>query len=251
MVPTNAGIKTIEELRNKVEWDFDLNIDSKESLKEDEEERYTGKMSFTVQGWIFHNHKCDVGPPIFDIGTTELVSNELENRIDGLIDEAAPLTSIYGSTYKNPRQFATSHVRILKAFNTIRFNNKEYHFRISENNYGDFKINDEERDYHITFDGYNLYNVNALLVPKNDHNISTIRYTFDDSSKLTPKIGESTIKNATIEGIPIDVVYRSNNTLKIKLPKIDYVGNFDIILYDRIDYDSFSDAEGFSFHAIN
>ena len=34
MVPTNVGIKGIEELRSKVEWDFNIDIDSKETLKE-------------------------------------------------------------------------------------------------------------------------------------------------------------------------------------------------------------------------
>lgn len=251
MVPSNIGVKNIEELRNKVEWDFGLEIDSKETLKEDDEERFSGKMNFTVQGWIFHNHRNYLGLPILDIGTTELVSNELENRIDGLIDVAAPLTSAYGSTYKNPRQFATSHVRILKAFNTVHLHNKEYHFRISKNNYGDFKINNSERDYYITFDGYNLSNAQALLVPKEEHNLKLLQYTFDNKSKITPKIDESVKKNDTIQGVPIDIISRSNNTLKIKLPKIDYKGTFDIILYDTIDYDTFSDAEGFSLHATN
>ena len=103
IVPTHERVKRIEELRNKVEWDFNLDIDSKETLKEEEEERYTGKMSFTIEGWLFHNHRDLLGNTILDIGTTELVSNELENRIDGFITDAAPLTSIYGSTYKNPR----------------------------------------------------------------------------------------------------------------------------------------------------
>lgn len=251
MVPTNNGIKTIEELRNKVEWDFNLAIDSKESLKEDEEERFSGKMTFTVQGWLFHNHRSCIGVPVLDIGTTELVSNELENRIDGLISESAPLTSLYGSTYKNPRQFATSHIRILKAFNTINFQNKEYHFRISENNYSDFKLNSPDRDYCITFDGYNLSNALALLVPKEKHNLKTISYNFDEKSKLTPKLEESVKKPDTISGIPVEVISRSNNTLKIKLPKIDYKGDFDIILYDTIDYDILSDAERFLLHATN
>jgi hypothetical protein len=92
-------------------------------------------MNFTIQGWIFHNHRECQGPAILDIGTTTLVTNELENRIDGLIDHAVPLTSKYGSVYKNPRQWATSHIRILKGFNTPSINKKEFFFRISENNY--------------------------------------------------------------------------------------------------------------------
>ena len=250
IVPTHERVKRIEELRNKVEWDFNLDIDSKETLKEEEEERYTGKMSFTIEGWLFHNHRDLLGNTILDIGTTELVSNELENRIDGFITDAAPLTSIYGSTYKNPRQYATSHIRILKAFSTANIQDKDFHFRISKNNYNQFKIN-SERDYYITFDGYNLKNANAFFVPKEKTKIKQTEYIFDDFSKVTPKIEESEPKPKKIKGIPTEIVNQTDNTLKIKLPKINYSGDFDIILYDRIDYDSFSDAEGFTLHATS
>lgn len=244
MVPTNIGIKGIEELRNKVEWDFTLDIESKESIKEDEEDRFIGKMQFDIQGWLFHNHRqCQKGT-VLDIGTTELVTNELENRLDGLINHSAPLTSKFGSTYKNPRQFATSHVRILKGFATVSHNNKDYYFRISKDNYGDFKIN-SDRDYYITFDGYNLNNVEALLVPTDKHRLKLTTFKYDSNSKITPKLDESNPKSKTIKGIPLEVIYKSDNTAKIKLPKINYYGNFDIILYDNIDYDSFYDSEGF------
>lgn len=249
VVPTNPGIKRIEELRNKVEWDFNLDIDSKETLKESDEDRFTGKMNFTIQGWLFHNHRQCQGRPILDIGTTSLVTNELENRMDGLIDEAAPLTSFYGSTYKNPREFATSHVRILKGFTTINLQNKEYFFRISNNDYNEFKLN-SDRDYNITLDGYNFDNVEAYLVPKNKHNLKLEYFEFNENSKVTPKINESVPKEQIIKGYPLEIVYKNSNTVKIKLPKIDYQGDFDIILYDIIDYDSFQDAEGFCLKAV-
>jgi hypothetical protein len=97
-------------------------------------------MNFSIQGWIFHNHRQCQGSTILDIGTTSLVTNELENRIDGLIDHAAPLISKYGSTYKNPRQWATSHIRILKGFTTIKFQNQNHYFRITNTDYNDFKL---------------------------------------------------------------------------------------------------------------
>ena len=251
VVPTNIGIQRIEELRNKVEWDFSLDIDSKETLKESDEDRFTGKMNFTIQGWIFHNHRQCQGRPILDIGTTSLVTNELENRMDGLIDEAAPLTSVYGSVYKNPRQFATSHVRILKAYTTINIGNgnKEYFFRITYNDYNEFKLN-TDRNYVITFDGYNFANVEAMLVPKNKHKLKLTKFDFNENSKVNPKIGESQARKQSIKGYPLEVVSKSQNTLKIKLPKIDYDGDFDIILYDIIDYDTFENAEGFCFKSI-
>ena len=251
VVPTNIGIQRIEELRNKVEWDFSLDIDSKETLKESDEDRFTGKMNFTIQGWIFHNHRQCQGRPILDIGTTSLVTNELEKRMDGLINEAAPLTSVYGEVYKNPRQFATSHVRILKAYTTINIGNgnKEYFFRIGKNDYNEFKLN-SDRNYVITFDGYNFANAEAMLVPKNKHKLKLTNFDFNENSKVNPKIGEDKAKKQTIKGYPLEVVSKSQNTLKIKLPKIDYDGDFDIILYDIIDYDTFENAEGFCLKSI-
>lgn len=251
VVPTNIGIQRIEELRNKVEWDFSLDIDSKETLKESDEDRFTGKMNFTIQGWIFHNHRQCQGRPILDIGTTSLVTNELEKRMDGLINEAAPLTSVYGEVYKNPRQFATSHVRILKAYTTINIGNgnREYFFRIGKNDYNEFKLN-SDRSYVITFDGYNFANAEAMLVPKNKHKLKLTNFEFNENSKVNPKIGEDKAKKQTIKGYPLEVVSKSQNTLKIKLPKIDYDGDFDIILYDIIDYDTFENAEGFCLKSI-
>jgi len=41
------------------------------------------------------------------------------------------------------------------------------------------------------------------------------------------------------------VLYQDDNTLKVKLPHMSYDGNFNIIVYDDIDYDTFYNAEGF------
>jgi hypothetical protein len=144
------GVLGIEELRNKVEWDFNMQMDLKDKLQESEEDRYTGKMNFDIQGWMFQfprGKENTIAPPILDIGTTSLVSNELENRIDGLIDHAAPLISKHGSTYKNPREWATSHIRILKGFTTVHHNDKDFHFRISDRDYNDFNLNGTLTDY--------------------------------------------------------------------------------------------------------
>ena len=146
---------------------------------------------------------------------------------------------------------ATSHVRILKAFTTIKLNNKNYYFRISDNNYGDYKL-DSDRDYFITFDGYNLNNCSALLVPTEPHELTLEEYIFDDNfSKVSPKLGEADIKSKSIQGIPITITSKNDNTLVVKLPKISYKGNFDIILYDTIDYDTFYNSEGFYLNARN
>ena len=107
-----------------------------------------------------------------------------------------------------------------------------------------------DRNYVITFDGYNFANAEAMLVPKNKHKLKLINFDFNENSKVNPKIGEDKAKKQTIKGYPLEVVSKSQNTLKIKLPKIDYAGDFDIILYDIIDYDTFENAEGFCLKAI-
>lgn len=261
MVPTNPGIHGVEELRSKVEWDFNIDIDSKETLKEQDQDRFTGKMNFDIQGWIFHNHRECQGSPVLDIGTTVLVTNELENRIDGLIDHATPLTSKYGSVYKNPRQWATSHIRILKGFNTPSINKKEYFFRLSKGQYQDFNLqgtttdeitgNTRMRDYYITLDGYNFDKAEVLFVPKGTYRGKQETFNFPQSSKVSPKINESKPKPSTIKGVPCQIVYKTQNTIKLKLPNINYKGNFDIIVYDEIDYDTFYNAEGFYLNATN
>lgn len=260
IVPTNIGIKSGEELRNKVEWDFNLGMDLKDKLQESQEDRYTGTMNFTIQGWMFHNHRECQGSSILDIGTTCPVSSELEERIDGLIDHDVPLVSQYGSTYKNPRQWATSHIRILKGFTNVHHNGQNFHFRITDTNFNDYQLQGKIRDYsdtssnvektkdkvyHITLDGYNFENAEVLLKPIDKYKGSLTTITFDNNSKIQPNIGESSPKPDTIKGIPLEITNRSKNSLTIKLPKIPYTGKFDIIVYDRIDYDTFYNAQGF------
>ena len=242
VVPTNIGIHGVEELRNKIEWDFNVSFDNREKITENDEDRYVGTMNFSVQGWLFPTQRECQGKPILDIGTSVLVTNELENRIDGLINMANPLVSQWlkdgNSVYKNPRQFATSHVRILKAFNT----SNNIHFRIFENRLDTFNL---KKKNCITFDGYNLNRAQALFVPKSDNNLKLSMFEYNENGKIFPKIDESVKKSGIIKGIETKVISQSQNTLVVELPQLDYVGDFDIILYDEIDYDTFYNAEGF------
>ena len=80
----------------------------------------------------------------------------------------------------------------------------------------------------------------AFLVPTGEHNLTLEEFVFDDEiSKVSPKLGESQPKPKTIKGFPIQITSQNNNTLVLKLPKLSYQGNFDIILYDTLDYDTF------------
>jgi hypothetical protein len=190
-VPTNQGVHGIEELRNKIEWDFNISFDNREKLTETDEDRYVGTMNFNVQGWLFPTQRGCQGPPILDIGTSVLVSNELENRIDGLINKVNPLASIWmkdgNPLYKNPREFANAHVRILKAFAT----SKGFNFRIRKSdNHSQFTSFNLSNKSQITFDGYNLSNTQALFVPKDKHTLKNLTsYTYDEKGKIWPIIG--------------------------------------------------------------
>lgn len=248
IVPTNNIVKSVEELRSKVEWDFNIQIDSKETLKESDQDRFTGKMSFSIQGWLFHNHRNKLGVPIIDIGTTSLVTNELENRIDGLIDHAAPLISQYGKVYKNPREWSTSHVRILKGFSTAKINNQNYYFRIAPQQYDQFKL-DSDRTYYLTLDGYNLSKCKALFYPIGNYDGELTTIQFSSDTKIHPEIDSDTPKPKIISGLPLQIISKENNTMVIKLPNTPYKGKYDIIVYDEFDYDTFYNAQGFYLNA--
>lgn len=241
-VPTNQGLHGIEELRNKIEWDFNVSFDNREKLTENDEDRYVGTMNFTVQGWLFPTQRGCAGRPILDIGTSVLVSNELENRIDGLIEKANPLVSEWlkdgKPVYGNPREFATSHVRVLKGFVTV----DKHHFRIFKDRFDSFK-----KSTQITLDGYNLSRANVMLVPIDKPTIKgQIGYEYDDKGKLFPVIGSDKEKSDIIKGIEMKIVNQSDNflTFTLELPN-NYKGNFDIVVYDEVDYDTFYNAEGF------
>lgn len=245
-VPTNVGIHGIEELRNKIEWDFNVSFDNREKIQETEEDRFVGTMNFTVQGWLFPTQRQCNGRPILDIGTSVLVSNELENRIDGLINKANPLVSEWlkdgNPVYKNPREFATTHVRILKGF----IKTENHNFRIFENRFDNFN-----KPTKITLDGYNLSKANVLFVPKERYASSKLkRYEYDDKGKIFPAIDNFQNKSNIIKGIEMKVISQTDNflTFELEIPN-NYKGKFDIIVYNEIDYDTFYNAEGFYLNA--
>lgn len=219
-VPTNQGIHGIEELRNKIEWDFNVSFDNREKLTENDEDRYVGTMNFSVQGWLFPTQRECQGLPILDIGTTVLVSNELENRIDGLINKANPLVSEWlkngRGVYGNPREFANAHVRILKAFIT----KKGFNFMLRNNYTKNVKM---KNDNCITLDGYNLGKAKVLFVPKEKHTLKNLsHYQYDEKGKIWPIIGEDKQKPKSIKGLELEIVNQSDNILSAKLPNINY-----------------------------
>lgn len=243
-VPKNVGINHDEELRNKVEWDFNLSLDDKTQITENDEDRYVGTMNFTVQGWIFPTHLSCAGAPILDIASSIIVTDELYNR---MID--VPLLSHYDKPYLNPRELANGHIRILSAY----IKNPDYstNFKLrNDNNYRKTCIRNGTK--LITFDGYNLSKAKAIFVPKYKYkgNLPKFELDYDKDYDLWPKIGTLDSKRATIKGYELPIVSQSDNLLTVKIENIDYKGEYDIVLCDSIDYDSLNRVISSSMEAI-
>ena len=244
-VPKNVGIDHDEELRNKVEWDFNLSLEDKAQITENDEDRYVGTMNFKVQGWIFPTHlSCD-GPPILDIASSIIVSDELYSR---MID--VPFVTKYEGNYLNPREFANAHIRILSAYLKTGQNDG---IQIRLKNESDYKnINIKKGTKYITFDGYNLSNAKAIFVPKNSYKGDLTKFTleYDSTPKIWPKIGTQEAKYPYIEGYELPITHQSDNLLTVKLENINYEGEFDIVICDSIDYDTLNRVISSSMVAI-
>lgn len=238
-VPKNHGLDYDEELRNKVEWDFNLSLEDKAQLTENDEDRYIGTMNFSVQGWIFPTHNSCDGPPILDIASSIVVSDELYNRI---LD--VPLMSHYDKPYLNPREFANGHARILFSYIASGTSNDGIKFRLREDSpYTTLSLKSSTK--YITFDGYNLSKVKAIFVPKYhyDGDLKPFSIEYDENiSKLWPKIETTDKKYPYVKGYELPIVHQTDNLVTVKLEKIDYQGKFDIVLCDSIDYDSLNRA---------
>lgn len=234
-MPKFGCVNVEEELINKVEWDFNFNLEIKDTLNEGDEERFIGKMNFSIQGWIFptHLHKFDLNQLILNIGTSEIISHELATRVENL---DCPLLDIHKGDYLNPREFANSRIYILNAF--VKNVEAKTYYRIHEIN--DYNIVDiKNKNYTITFDGYNFKNAKALFVPKYKYQTSQekVKIQYKSDHPLWPKIGTDEEKSRTLEGYELPIEFQNDNKLTVKLEKINYGGEFDIVLYDSVDYD--------------
>lgn len=243
-VPKNVGINHDEELRNKVEWDFNLTLEDKAQITEDTEDKYVGTMNFTIQGWIFPTHlSCD-GPPILDIASSIIVTDELYSR---MID--VPLVSQYDKPFLNPRELANGHIRILSAY--IKSGNSSANFKLrAENDFGKTSISNGTK--YLVFDGYNLSKAKAIFVPKHKYkgNLPKFELEYSSDPDLWPKIGTNDNKVPYIRGYELPIVSQSDNLLTVKLENINYKGKYDIILCDSIDYDSLNRVISSSMEAI-
>lgn len=254
-VPYTGSDKTeYEELTGKAEWDFNISFDVKDQLKETDKEEFSGTMNFKMTGWMFPTNKQCVGGIIYDIGTSNIIDNELRSRVINFENTLHPLVSEVMEDknyekYDNPREWANAHPRIVNVFQTIKVNNKLINFLMDKERMHPIVLDDKKS---FTLDGYNLKNVQVLFVPKDKNSIETtlekVSYNYKGES-LFPKRGGLTKKRSTIEGYKMNITEQTANKVTVNLKDIDYQGDFDIIVADLIDYDSTDDVLGKQFES--
>lgn len=243
-VPQADG-KKVTELRNKITWDFNLGTDFKDSIKEDDEDRFTGKMNFEVEGWIFNNAKACLSNIILDIGTSEIYTSDLESRVEGIGVDRYLAQEFYkerpDENYGNPREFANAHPRLVYMYLTMynKSTKQPIYFMLDHTrvvrNPNIFK------QQALTIDGYNMEKVDVLLVPKKKiavPDLDKITYDYADSKLFKDRKNKK--KEAIVVGYKLPVTDRTKTTVTVDLD-VKFTGECDIIVCDNVDYDSISD----------
>lgn len=239
------------ELRNKIEWDGELSLDVRTESKNSDEDKFTGKMSFTIDGWIFPtmNH-CAEGI-IYNIGTTVVPCEEVMSRVYDELGTFRPL--VYSvlkgkewKKYNNPRQYGTTHPMITSIYYSQIVNGKQAYTIMDAERSNTFKINSNSK---ITINGYNLKDAKVLLIPTKSYiNIKEGEYF---SKKFTTHLHPfpDTIeeKPDNIAGYLLNIRKQTDNQLTIdfNIP-LHYTDEYDIAVVNEIDYDLLSKRKGFT-----
>lgn len=242
-----------EELRSKVEWQGDLSLETRDKIEGEEEEKYTGKMSFDITGWLFPNSKGCRNNIIFDIGTDKYIDMDLAERIYSETIMDRPLFIQYiqksGKKYNNPREFANGHPLISNVFiKTATPSGKSAYFILDDIRAKQDSTALNFKKSQILIEGYNFSkDIQALVVPINGSKITgtskKVEYNYGDS-KLLPLKDMATLKPTKIVGYPISVDFINSNKILIDLKQINNSGEFDIIICDNVDYDLLSNCIG-------
>lgn len=253
----HRGIDKTEwlELTGKIEWDFSANFDIKDTLQENEREEYSCHMSFKITGWLFPEAASCMNGIIYDIGTSDIFSDELASRIYGLEQSFNnPLVSKVrenGSleSYNNPREWNNGHPRIVNVFKSSKIGERHINQLLDKARVFPFTLNENQ---YIVLDGYNFDNASVLFVPKDYSGIVTNRqkkiFDYGDGN-LFPLRETMEKKHSIIEGYEMNVTERSRNQLIVNFEGIAYHGSFDIVVADTVDWDSAEDRLHTAFSA--
>lgn len=248
-VPQNTDYNW-SELRNKIEWDGELSLDIRTEAKNSDEDKFVGKMSFTIDGWIFPTMNRCADSLIFDIGTSIVPSEETLSRIYDEISLFRPLaySVIKGKEwdkYNNPREFATSHPMITSIYRSFQVNRKDA-FMVCDKERVERNLITPNSTYVIN--GYNLSNVKVLAIPTSEDTIingKTYSQTYSDFLMPFPDTNEE--KPHKVSGYLLNITKQSDNQLTINFQApFAAKGEFDIAVVNDVDYDLLSKRKGFT-----
>lgn len=239
------------ELINKIEWDGELNLDIRTESKSSDEDKFSGKMSFTIDGWIFPTmNKC--ANVIYDIGTTVVLPEDVMGRIYDDISIFRPLVySVVNNNvwkkYNNPREIATSHPQITSIYNIKNIHGKSAKYVLDSDRAERLIVN---KNTKLLINGYNLQNVKALAKPWtmydkiNEKEAMSVSKTYESDINPLPDTLEK--KDNKISGYLLNITKQSENQAIIDFEKLLPIsGQFDIYIFNDIDYDSLSARKGF------
>lgn len=239
------------ELRNKIEWDGELSLDIRTESKESDEDKFTGKMNFTIDGWLFPTMNHCTDGIIYNIGTTIVPSEETMSRIYDEVSAFRPLvySVIKGKEwdrYNNPRQFATAHPMITSIFSSQPVNRTQAYYILDKGRASNFRISSMS---NIVINGYNLKNVKVLAIPLTNYDkiegTELISKVYKDFLHPFPDSLEE--KPNKVSGYLLNIKKQTDNQLTIdfKAP-LAISGQFDIAVVSDVDYDLLSKRKGFT-----
>jgi hypothetical protein len=245
-----------QELRNKIEWDGELSLDVRTESKNSDEDKFTGKMGFTIDGWLFPTmNKCD-SSIIYNIGTTVVPNEDTLSRIHDEISLFRPL--VYSvlkgkewDKYNNPRQLASSQPLITAVYlgtSGIAKDGKQCYFILDKERADSMLVASNNK---LTISGYNLKDAKVLAIPTNSKNISGAKYYKEQyNGDIHPFPNSLEQKPANISGYLLNIVKQTENqiTVDFKAP-LSIRGEFDIAVVTDIDYDLLSERKGFKLNA--
>lgn len=235
-----------EELRNNVIWDMNLNISQRDKIEENMEDIFSGDMGFELQGWLFPEKLHEVGNIITHIGSSIIVTDDLINRVE--CSGVHPLSSLtIGEDVRMHREGANAAPWVNHFFYSKTLNENTVNILIDE---ARLHYVNPLKDASLVIDGYNLGEVKACIIPKNelDGEPNVVlsyptRYNSEESSLLPPdKLDYTSRKSRELRGYHIPCDVQSKNKVKIDSKEIEKIcdGEYDIILYNDIDYASVS-----------
>ena len=249
-VPQNIN-HNWSELRNKIVWDGELGLDIRTESKSSDEDKFTGKLSFTIDGWLFPTMNTCNDTIIYNIGTSIVPNEDTLSRIHDEISLFRPLaySVLKGEEwdkYNNPRQLGTVHPSITSIYFTYNINRTPAHFILDKERSEKYNINSKSE---ITISGYNLNDSSVLLISENPIKNLTVK-TVSYNNFLLPFPDTKEEKERSIAGYPLNIVKQSNNQITVNFENIPNIPEeFDIAVLNDFDYDLLSKRKGFKLRA--